>query len=263
MSGLFGNLPNNNASLFGKNNNEGIFLGNSSNNKVIRFGYINDNNNSNNKGTTFCNNNNNVVISFGYVNNNNNINLIDNIINNIENSNHFEKEMKYEEDIYILTIEKKESSKIFMTCNLKDNAISLYDYSIEISLEEFYKKGNAFKQCNNIDEIYILLKNVIKGISISDIRYNSQKIESSSSIELKDNILCLVLEIPLLTKQKEEIEIQFIGVKKDVNNQFEILKNKYKSLTQLIYDKNYYYSQEDFNKFLKNLKSIIEEKEKI
>ena len=70
----------------------------------------------------------------------------------------------------------------------------------------------------------------------------------------------LILEIPLLTKQKEEIEIQFIGVKKDVNNQFEILKNKYKSLTQLIYDNNYYYSEEDFNKFLNNLKSIIGEK---
>ena len=38
----------------------------------------------------------------------------------------------------------------------KDMAIALYDYSIELSLEEFYKKGNAFKQCNNIDEIYIL-----------------------------------------------------------------------------------------------------------
>lgn len=213
------------------------------------------------KGTLFCNNNNNIVISFGYINNNN-INLVSNTIKNIENTNHFEKEMKYEEDTYILTIEKKESSKIFMTCNLKDNAIYLYDYSIEISLEEFYKKGNVFKQCNNIDEIYILLKNVIKGISISDIKYNSEKIESSSSLELKDNILCLVLEIPLLTKQKEEIKIQFNGVKKDVNNQFEILKNKYKSLTQLIYDNNYYCSKEEFNTFLNNLKSIIEEKEK-
>ena len=128
MSGLFGNLPNINASLFGKNNNEGIFLGNSSNNKVIRFGYINDNNNSNYKGTLFCNNNNNIVISFGYVNNNNsnnNINLLGNINNNIENSNYFEKEMKYEEDTYILTIKKKKSLKIFMSCNLKDNAISL------------------------------------------------------------------------------------------------------------------------------------------
>ena len=72
----------------------------------------------------------------------------------------------------------------------------------------------------------------------------------------------LILEIPLLTKQKEEIEIQFIGVKKDVNNQFEILKNKYKSLTQLIYDKNYFYSKEDFDIFLNNLKSIIEKKDK-
>jgi len=261
MSGLFGNLPNNNASLLEYNNNKGILLSNPSNNKVIRFGYINDNNNNKNKGTLFCNNNNNIVISFGYINNNN-INLVSNTIKNIENTNHFEKEMKYEEDTYILTIEKKESSKIFMTCNLKDNAISLYDYSIEISLEDFYKKGNVFKQCYNIDEIYILLKNVIKGISISDIKYNSEKIESSSSLELKDNILCLVLEIPLLTKQKEEIKIQFNGVKKDVNNQFEILKNKYKSLTQLIYDNNYYCSKEEFNTFLNNLKSIIEEKEK-
>ena len=260
MSGKLFNLPYNNHSSLDNNNNKGILLGNPSNNKVIRFGYINDNNNNKNKGTLFWNNNN-IVISFGYINNNN-INLVSNTIKNIENTNHFEKEMKYEEDTYILTIEKKKSSKIFMTCNLKDNAISLYDYSIEISLEEFYKKGNVFKQCNNIDEIYILLKNVIKGISISDIKYNSEKIESSSSLELKDNILCLVLEIPLLTKQKEEIKIQFNGVKKDVNNKFEILKNKYKSLTQLIYDNNYYCSKEEFNTFLNNIKNIIEEKEK-
>lgn len=105
MSGLFGNLPNNNASLL-EYNNKGILLGNPSNNKVIRFGYINDNNNNKKKGTLFCNNNNNIVISFGYINNNN-INLVSNTIKNIENTNHFEKEMKYEEDTYILTIEKK------------------------------------------------------------------------------------------------------------------------------------------------------------
>ena len=174
---------------------------------------------------------------------------------------HFEKEIKYEKDIYILTVEKKESSKIFIKCNLKDNAIALYDYSIELPLEEFYKKSSAFKQCNNIDEIYILLKNVIEGISVSDLNKNAKKIKSSSSIELNDNILYLVLEIPLLTKQKEVIEIQFTGVKKDVDNQFEILKNKYKSLTYLIYNNNYYYSKESFDNFLIKLKSIIEEKE--
>ena len=195
-------------------------------------------------------------IVFTGSNNTNTVN--DNLLGNIIN-NHFKKEMKYEKDTFILTMEKKESSKIFMTCNLKDNAISLYDCSIELSLEEFYKKGRAFKQCNNIDEIYILLKNVLEGIFISDISYNSKEIKSSSSIEVNDNILYLVLEIPLLIKQKEIIEFQFIGVKKDVNNQFEILKNKYKSLTYLIYDNNYYYSKEEL---LNDLKSIIEEKEK-
>jgi len=200
---------------------------------------------------------------FGSFNTNKNTLFSSNNSNNNASlfNNYFEKKMKCENDTYILTMETKESSKIFMTCNLKDNAMSLYDYSIEISLEEFYKKGSVFKQCNNINEIYLLLKNVIEGIFISAISYSSEKIKSSSSIELNDNILYLVLEIPLLTKQKEEIEIQFIGVKKDANKQFEILKNKYKSLTQLIYEKNHYYRQEDFDYFLKQLKSLIEEKE--
>jgi len=223
-----------------------------------------NNNSSNLQNNLFgCDNNNEAIIfSMGNddKNRNNKASLFDNIIIDIEDSNHFQKEMIYEKDTYILTMEKKDSSKILITCNLKDNAISLYDYSIEISLEEFYKKGSVFKQCNNIDEIYILLKNVLKGISISDIRYNSLKNKSSSSLKLNDNILYLVLEIPLLTKQKEEIEIQFIGIKKDVNNQFEILKSKYKSLTQLIYNNNYY-SKGNYDYFLKKLKSIIEEKE--
>ena len=189
---------------------------------------------------------------------------------NEEKSNYFKEEMKSEEDTYILTIEKKESSKIFIECKLKDKAIALYDYSIELSLEEFHKKSYIFHQCKNIDEIYFLLTNIIKGISLSYKSLKSKDVESSSGLELNDNILYLILRIPLLTKKIEEVKIQFIGEKKDVNNQFEILKNKYKSMVKLIYNNNNktYHNNSLFspnlnnsNEILRDLKNLIEEKE--
>ena len=190
---------------------------------------------------------------------------------NDENSNYFKKEMKSQEDTYILTIEKKESSKIFLACKLKDMAIALYDYSIELSLEEFYKKSYIFNQCKNIDEIYFLLTNIIKGISLSYKSLKSEDVESSSGLELNDNILYLILRIPLLTKKIEEVKIQFIGVKKDVNNQFEILKNKYKSMVKLIYNNKKYSNDNPFirkttfsrnsDEIIRDLKELIEDKE--
>ena len=179
-----------------------------------------------------------------------------------QSSNYFGKKLKFKDDIYILTVEINETSKILMTCNLKDNAIALYDYSIELSLEEFYNKSFAFKQCKNIEEIYILLENAIKGIVISDkYYYSNTKAESSSTLEINDNILYLILEIPLLTKQIEKVKFQFIGVKRDINNQFEILRNKYKSIVRKVYNKRS--SNKDLTKFLDDLKSMIEEEEDI
>ena len=125
-----------------------------------------------------------------------------------ENPNYFEKKIYSEDDKYILTMNINESSNISMNCKLEDNAIALYDYSMEISLEELYNKSYVFKQCKNINEIFILLKNVIKGISITDNDYySSRTVKSSTTLEAKDNILNMILEIPLLTKEIEKVNL--------------------------------------------------------
>ena len=107
--------------------------------------------------------------------------------------------------------------------------------------------------------MYSLLKNIIEGISIASKDYYSyynSKINSSSNLEINNSILYLIWEIPLLTKQKENVEFQFIGVKRDVGNQFLILRNKYKSIVETIYSEATY--DDSVNKFLNKLKSVIE-----
>ena len=88
------------------------------------------------------------------------------------NINSFSKEISTNNNIYKLKMNKKETS-ILITCNLKDDIVSLNDYSIELTFDEFYKLGNCFKQCNNINDIYDLIKNILSGISISFIENNS------------------------------------------------------------------------------------------
>ena len=175
--------------------------------------------------------------------------------NSIDN-NSFCRKVRLNDDLYKLNIKKLDSSKIIITCNLEDDVLSLYDYSIELTFDEFYDLGFSFKQCKNIDDIFNLLQNVFKGIEIS-IKNLFSKLNSDLKINLLNNEMTLYLEIPLLTGEMEEIKITFQKSKRDINMQFENLKLKYKSLKKMIYDRRG--KTEDEEKFLNTLKDKIKE----
>ena len=45
--------------------------------------------------------------------------------------NNFTMKINIGDDEYQINVQKMESSKILMTCNLRDDILSLYDYSLE------------------------------------------------------------------------------------------------------------------------------------
>ena len=178
----------------------------------------------------------------------NNVSIID--------ENNFIKIVYFGNDAYNINVKKNES-KILMTCNLKNDVISLYDYSLELSYEEFYKLGKSFRQCNDINEIFELLKNVMSDISIS---YKELKQNSYAKLNLLNNELELFLSIPLLTGQNEEITFRFGKKSRDTLQQFEKLKDKYNSLLSQINYRNSKYNllSEDEKEFINGLIKILE-----
>ena len=92
-----------------------------------------------------------------------------------ENENTKEKEKVFKQ-IHILNgfcynlILKLVKSKIIITCNSVHDYISLYDNYAEISYSEFLNLGKCFKSCSDLEEIFNLLKNVLKGIKLSIIK---------------------------------------------------------------------------------------------
>ena len=173
----------------------------------------------------------------------NNVSIID--------ENNFIRKFYFGNDAYNINVKKNES-KILMTCNLKNDVISLYDYSLELSYEEFYKLGKSFRQCNDINEIFELLKNVMSDISIS---YKELKQNSYAKLNLLNNELEL-----FLTGQNEEITFRFGKKSRDTLQQFEKLKDKYNSLVSQINNRNSKYNllPKDEKEFLDGLIKIIE-----
>ena len=68
--------------------------------------------------------------------------------------------MDYEK-YFVIFIKNSDSSTILIECEPEDKLIGLYNYSIEMSFEEFTLLGKSFKQCDDIDDIFILLKNML------------------------------------------------------------------------------------------------------
>ena len=150
---------------------------------------------------------------------------------------------------YIITIEQKDTDKILIKCEPKDDTITLFDYYIELSFEEFISLGKSFKQCDDINDVFILLKNVL---SESEIK-TSKTLYSKAELQLLDNeIIILLLKIPLLTEKYEEIKFEFAKKNKDTINQFKKLREKYQNLKKMIYeeDNSYYSKAYEFTKKL-------------
>ena len=152
------------------------------------------------------------------------------------NLNEFFKELKINNEKYFVIFEKNsDSSKILIKCEPEDKLICLYNYSKEISFDEFILLGKYFKHCDNIDDIFIFLKNLIIDTQIQENIINVSCIE----LEYKENMnIKLLLKIPLENKKYEEVELEILKDKKDIIKQFEILKKKFQNIKNMIYKEN-------------------------
>ena len=98
----------------------------------------------------------------------------------------FNKNYTWEDIKYNLNL-KLTKSKIIMTFNSLDDYISLYDNYAEITYSEFLNLGKCFKSCSNLDEIFNLLKNAIKGLYLNIFKdeYVNKIIYSPNKYETK------------------------------------------------------------------------------
>jgi len=153
----------------------------------------------------------------------------------------FNKNYTWEDIKYNLNL-KLTKSKIIMTFNSLDDYISLYDNYAEITYSEFLNLGKCFKSCSNLDEIFNLLKNVLKGLYlnikkdeyVNKIIYSSNGIYESrySSINCstddEEKFLKLNLTIPLLSGINEIVCIKFKrNEKKNIRESYKKLREKY------------------------------------
>ena len=149
-----------------------------------------------------------------------------------EDPNEISHNLKIDDEIFIIKF-KKRNNKISIFCNPIDEFASLYDYSIDISYEEFCKLGKNFKMCENIDDIFKIIKNIVEEVKFT--KKKGSDIESNIRMEYSsDDIIYLLFKIPLLTGTYEEIKIEFKKTKKDVNEQFSKLKEKYFKIKKMV-----------------------------
>ena len=146
--------------------------------------------------------------------------------------------------------------KINIMCSSTIDYLSLYDYSLDISFQEFLNLGKCFKSCSNLEEIFNLLKNILKGIRLSIIKnepisnkgtnintgfYSDDYENNSSSVNLEcqeGKTFKIILRIPLLSGNYEFITLELN--KKEKNNIIESynkLRQKYLNVKRYAEDR--------------------------
>ena len=147
-------------------------------------------------------------------------------------------------------------AKISIMCTSTIDYLSLYDYSLDITFQEFLNLGKCFKSCSNLEEIFNLLKNILKGIRLSIIKnesiinkgtnintgfYSDDYENNSSSVNLEcqeGKTFKIILKIPLLSGSTELITLELN--KKEKNNIIESynkLRQKYLNVKRYAEDK--------------------------
>ena len=147
-------------------------------------------------------------------------------------------------------------AKINIMCTSTIDYLSLYDYSLDISFQEFLNLGKCFKSCSNLEEIFNLLKNILKGIKLNIIKdesFSNQETNINTGLYYPDyesnsssvNLEChegktfkIILKIPLLSGSTELISLELN--KKEKNNIIESynkLRQKYLNVKRYAEDK--------------------------
>ena len=147
-------------------------------------------------------------------------------------------------------------AKINIMCTSTIDYLSLYDYSLDITFQEFLNLGKCFKSCSNLEEIFNLLKNILKGIRLSIIKnesisnkgantntgfFSDDYENNSSSVNLEcqeGKTFKIILRIPLLSGNYEFITLELN--KKEKNNIIESynkLRQKYLNVKRYAEDR--------------------------
>ena len=122
--------------------------------------------------------------------------------------------------------------KLIITCNSDVEFLSIYSYSKEINLDNLKKLSNSFKFCENIGQCFTTFKNVLTGITL---KINNNDYISKFEVKFSDDdSLTIILKIPLINGEYENIEINFDKKKKiEIFEQFKILRSKYLKMKDL------------------------------
>ena len=122
--------------------------------------------------------------------------------------------------------------KLIITCNSDVEFLSIYSYSKEINLDDLKKLSNSFKFCENIGQCFTTFKNALTGITL---KINNNDYISKFEVKFSDDdSLTIILTIPLINGEYENIEINFDKKKKiEIFEQFKILRSKYLKMKDL------------------------------
>ena len=122
--------------------------------------------------------------------------------------------------------------KLLITCNSEIEFLSLYNYSKEITFEELKNISNNFKSCENIEQIFTAFINILKGITFT---INNKKYKSELKINFSDEgTLIMIIRIPLIYGNFEEIEINFEKKQRNIIEQYQTLRSKYLKIKNMI-----------------------------
>ena len=165
-------------------------------------------------------------------------------------------ELPLNEEKYTIKLKVNDSSKISLTCNSNDDFTSVYNYSVVLSYEEFCDLGKTFKLCDNISDVFNTLKNIFEEISFSCNSIKEMK-ANARLIQSENETISLVIKIPLISGKYEEIKIEFKKGKKDIEEQFKKMRNKYLKIKSLVYMRKYGDSKNKNNRNL--LDELLEE----
>ena len=124
-------------------------------------------------------------------------------------------------DEYILDIEEKnENNGIYFICRLKEDVTLLYEYSCIKTFEELKKLNHNFQGCDNINEIF----NVLKNIFMEHIK------ETKPRIDLMNDMIILYFISPNLSGKYEDTTIILEKKERNLENQFSKLQFEYVQL---------------------------------
>ena len=155
--------------------------------------------------------------------NNNILSYNRNLFNNKNNTDYFNIRINafidgYSEEFQINFNLDRLNFKINIDCYPIDASLSLYNYNLNLAVNDFHNLGKSFRQCDDIFQIFETLRNILSS-------------SNNSNIEISTNDdITLVIPNRLSYGSMENIRILFIKNDKNFISQFNYLRNNYLKL---------------------------------